>query len=153
MQLACPVPEGKPTLADGNRYAGGVPRPYLSDDRRRSPYEWFNHTGEPNRSAVAYPVHVARLQLGVTTVRLRADVRNRARNIPQVSPSPSPSPSLSPGPSPSPGPSLSPSPSPSPNPSPSPSPSPSPGPPPDPNPNNPSNPNNPNPNPNPEPQP
>ena len=67
MQLACPVPEGTPTLADGNRYAGGVPRPYLSDDRRRSPYEWFNHTGEPNRSAVAYPVHVARLQLGVTT--------------------------------------------------------------------------------------
>jgi hypothetical protein len=67
VQLACPVPEGTPTLADGNRYAGGVPRPYLSDDRRRSPYEWFNHTGEPNRSAVAYPVHVARLQLGVTT--------------------------------------------------------------------------------------
>ena len=81
VQLACPVPEGTPTLADGNTYAGSVPRPYLFDARRRSPHEWFNHSGDP--SFVSYPVHVARLQLGVTTVRLRADVRNRARNIPQ----------------------------------------------------------------------
>ena len=84
MQLACPVPEGTRTLADGNAYTGGVPRPYIVDVRRQSTQDWFNYTlDDVNQSATRYPIHVAWLQLGVTTVRLRADVRNRARNLPQ----------------------------------------------------------------------
>jgi hypothetical protein len=52
--------------------------------RRQSTQDWFNYTlDDVNQSATRLPIHVARLQLGVTTVRLRADVRNRARNLHQ----------------------------------------------------------------------
>ena len=44
VQLACPVPEGTPTLADGNTYAGAVPRPYVFDPRRTTPKDAWNYT-------------------------------------------------------------------------------------------------------------
>ena len=44
VQLACPAPEGTRTLADGNTYAGAVPRPYVFDPRRTTPKDAWNYT-------------------------------------------------------------------------------------------------------------
>ena len=67
LRLQCPAPPGTPTAAVANLYSGAVPPPYL--------------VGNSTQTLQAYELKVARLRLGVTSVRLRADVRNAARNL------------------------------------------------------------------------
>ena len=67
LQLECPAPPDTPHPAAGNAYAGAAPRPYL--------------VGNSTATHRAYPIRVASLALGVTRVRLKADLRNRARNL------------------------------------------------------------------------
>lgn len=69
VQLECPAPAGTPTAAAANLYAGAQQPPYLA--------------GNSTTTFVPYVVRVAKVQLGVTRVRLRADVRNTARNLNQ----------------------------------------------------------------------
>ena len=73
LQLQCPVPAGTPTAAAANLYAGAAPVPYLVG----------NNTRTPPLTYEAYEIAVARMRVGVTRVRLRADVRNLARNLRQ----------------------------------------------------------------------
>ena len=69
MRMQCPAPPGTPTAAAANAYSGAIPAPYL--------------VGNSTLTFLPYEIKVARLQLGVTRIRLRADVRNKARNLRQ----------------------------------------------------------------------
>jgi hypothetical protein len=73
LRLQCPVPAGTPMAAGGDVYAGASPPPYLVGNNTITPPLTYN----------AYEIRVARLRVGVTRVRLRADVRNTARNLRQ----------------------------------------------------------------------
>lgn len=84
LQLECPVPAGTPAAAAGNNYAAPAAPPYLVGNRTTpcGAGETCNGLGSPQQWE-AYEIRVGRLQLGVTRVRLRADVQNSARTLRQ----------------------------------------------------------------------
>ena len=69
VRLECPAPAGTPSAAAANNYTGAPPQPYLVGNN--------SATYEP------YELKVAYLELGVTQVRVRADVRNTKGNLRQ----------------------------------------------------------------------
>jgi hypothetical protein len=88
LQLECPggrVPPGTPTAAVANNYSGTQPTPYLIGNNTVTlhPLGFAALPDYPRPTFMPYEIPVAHLELGVTIVRLRADVRNSRGNLRQ----------------------------------------------------------------------